>query len=129
MPHGSIRSVATAIYYLLTDDSFSAFHCISSDEIFHFYCGDPVEMYTISPEGTLRRSVLGANLNAEMNPQIIVPAGIWQAARLSTGGTYALLGTTVSPGFDFADYQHGKRDHLLSHFPQHAAIISELCIR
>ncbi len=112
-----IRSFATAIYYLLTPESFSAIHRLHSDEIFHFYIGDPVEMLQLCPDGTGRIFVLGSDLLKGMQPQVTVATGVWQGARLIKNGKFALLGTTVSPGFEFADYELGPRDELIKSYP------------
>ena len=122
------KSCGTAIYYLLTSDadSFSALHRLPTDEIYHFYLGDPVEMLLLSPDGAGRRVILGQNLGGGEHVQFVVPAGTWQGSRLLAGGAYALLGTTMSPGFDPADYQPGVRAELLLRYPQHAASIQAL---
>lgn len=120
------RSLATAIYYLLTPETFSALHRLRSDEIFHFYLGDPVEMLQLSPDGQGRPVVLGTDLAAGMRPQVLVPRGTWQGTRLVAGGALALLGTTVSPGFDVEDYEHGRRDDLLAAYPAWAERIRRL---
>lgn len=113
------RSLATAIYYMLTPETFSALHRLPSDEVFHFYLGDPVEMLQLLPDGTGRVIVMGTDLHAGMRPQVLAPRDTWQGARLAPGGTLALLGTTVSPGFERADYEHGDRERLLAAFPAH----------
>ena len=120
LPHRykGMRSFATAIYYLLSPETFSVMHRLQSDEIFHFYLGDPVEMLQLWPDGTGRILVLGSDLLNEMQPQVIVPKGVWQGARLLRNGRFALLGTTVSPGFEFADYESGQRDELIKSYPQ-----------
>lgn len=122
------KSLGTAIYYLLTSerDSFSALHRLPTDEIYHFYLGDAVEMLLLAPDLSARRVVLGHNLAAGEHVQYVVPAGTWQGSRLIAGGNYALLGTTMSPGFDPADYQPGLRDELIAQYPQHAASIQAL---
>lgn len=111
------RSLATAIYYLLTPETFSAIHRLPSDEVFHFYLGDPVEMLQLFPDGTGRVIVMGTDLAAGMRPQVLAPRNVWQGARLVAGGSFALLGTTVSPGFDPADYEHGDRRSLITAYP------------
>jgi predicted cupin superfamily sugar epimerase len=111
------RALATAIYYLITIDGFSAMHRVRSDELFHFYMGDAVEMLQLAPAGDGRVVTIGTNLTAGERPQVIVPAGVWQGARLRAGGAWALLGTTVSPGFEFEDYEHGDRAALIARFP------------
>ena len=111
------RSVGTAIYYLITPDSFSAMHRLTSDEIFHFYLGDPVEMLLLAPDGSGRTVLLGNRIMDGMSPQVVVPAHYWQGSRLQPGGQFALLGTTVAPGFDFADFEVGKRSLLAGAYP------------
>ena len=113
------RNIATAIYYLVDEESFSALHKIKSDEIFHFYAGDTVEMFQIDTNGKGRIIELGSNFMDGQEPQVLVTRGHWQGLRLKKGGRWALLGTTVSPGFEFEDFEVGKRDSLLKAFPQH----------
>jgi predicted cupin superfamily sugar epimerase len=124
-PQGS-RSLATAIYYLLTPETFSQMHRVPGEEIFHFYLGDPVEMLQIAADGAGEIVVMGTDIAAGMHPQHIVPGGFWQGARLRSGGKFALLGTTMAPGFDYADYESGKRDQLLERFPQHSDMLRVL---
>ena len=120
------RPLATAIYYLLTPGTFSAVHRLRSDEMFHFYLGDPVEMLQLDPAGEGRVVVLGTDLAAGQRPQILVPRGMWQGTRLLPGGGVALLGTTMSPGFDLRDFELGSRDTLMSRYPAHAERILAL---
>jgi predicted cupin superfamily sugar epimerase len=120
------RCLATAIYFLLTRDSFSALHRLASDEIWHFYLGDPVEMLQLDPGGAGRTVTLGADFDRGMRPQVVVPQGAWQGARLSPGGNFALLGATVSPGFEFADFELGRRESLLAGYPKYSTLIQEL---
>jgi len=112
------RSFGTCIYYLLTPGTFSAIHRLQSDEIFHFYLGDPVEMLQLFPDGGGQTVMIGSDLRAGMTPQVVVPRGVWQGSRLAVGGKFALLGCTVAPGFDFADYEHGRREALATRYPQ-----------
>jgi len=120
------RSVATAIYYLLTPDTFSTLHRLRGDEIFHFYLGDPVEMLELRADGTGGTVILGQDIEAGQRLQLVVPAGVWQGARLAAGGEFALLGTTVSPGFDYADYETGGRAELTGQYPGFRAKIEAL---
>jgi predicted cupin superfamily sugar epimerase len=122
----SERAAGTAIYYLLEPHTFSELHRLASDEIFHFYLGDPVEMLQLWPDGTTRTFVLGHDLAAGMQVQLQVPKGVWQGSRLVAGGSFALLGCTVSPGFDYADYETGKREVLLRQYSQAEAMIRAL---
>ena len=112
------RAHSTAIFYLLTSDTCSRLHRIRSDEIFHFYLGDPVEMLWLFPDGEGQRVTLGPDLLAEMRPQVIVPRGVWQGARLASGGEVALLGCTVAPGFDYEDFELADREALLETYSQ-----------
>lgn len=120
------RNASTAIYYLLEADTFSALHRLLSDEIFHFYAGDTVEMLQLWPDGSGRRVLIGADWEAGMVPQVVVPRGVWQGARLVPGGEFALLGCTVSPGFDFADYETGSRAPLSQAYPAFTELITAL---
>ncbi|HEX9015986.1 MAG TPA: cupin domain-containing protein [Chloroflexota bacterium] len=120
------RSVSTAIYYLLTPDTFSELHSLRSDEIFHFYLGDPVEMLQLWPDGSGEVVTLGTDIAAGMRPQVVVPGSVWQGSRLVPGGSFALLGCTVAPGFDYSDYEAGKRDDLLYLFPRFEEMIKAL---
>ncbi|MGE5114562.1 MAG: cupin domain-containing protein [Acidobacteriaceae bacterium] len=120
------RSTGTAIYYLLEPGTFSEMHRLRSDEIFHFYLGDPVEMLQLSPNGATRVVQLGTDLSSGQQPQVVVPKNVWQGSRLIPGGRFALLGCTVSPGFEFADYQSGHRDALVAQYPSQAGLITVL---
>jgi predicted cupin superfamily sugar epimerase len=120
------RAAGTAIYYLLEPSTFSEMHRLASDEVFHFYLGDPVEMLQLWPDGSCKAVLLGNDLAAGMLPQLVVPKYVWQGSRLSPGGKVALLGCTVSPGFDYADYETGLRAELAREFPESAALIEAL---
>ena len=120
------RSASTAIYYLLTPVTFSALHRLASDEVFHFYAGDPVEQLRLYPNRQGEIVTIGNNLAAGLRPQTVVARGVWQGARLRAGGRYALLGCTVAPGFDYADYEAGLRAPLAAAYPQFAERIATL---
>ncbi len=124
--YGAARAASTAIYYLLTPDTFSAMHRLTSDEIFHFYLGDPVEMLQLHPDGSHRVVLIGPDLEAGQRPPGHRPRHIWQGARLIPGGRHALLGTTVAPGFDYTDYETAQRPHLLTTHPQARNLITAL---
>ena len=117
------RLLATAIYYLVTPDDFSALHRLDQDEMFHFYLGDAVEMWQLREDGKTIRTVLGPDLKGRQLPQYLASGGIWQGTRLLKGGQWALLGTTVVPGFDEVDFELASRGKLLKRYPQHAAKI------
>lgn len=117
------RSVATAIYYLITPETFSAMHRITGDEMFHFYLGDPVEMLQLHPDGSSQTIRIGTDILGGMVPQVLVQGGVWQGLRLVDGGEFALMGTTVAPGFEFEDFEIGGRKALADQFPDHAKAI------
>jgi predicted cupin superfamily sugar epimerase len=124
---GRDRSIGTAIYYLLTVNNFSELHRLPTEEVFHFYMGAPVRMLQIFPDGEAREILIGADILAGQQPQVVVPAGVWQGSRLEPGGhDFALLGATVTPGFDYADYEQGERADLIARFPNQAERIREL---
>lgn len=123
---GGDRDLSTAIYYLLTPDTFSAIHRLSADELYHYYMGDPVEMLLLLPDGRGRRVILGCDLARGELPQVLVPAGCWQGSRLLPGGRLALMGTTMSPGFELGEYEHGSRSDLLESYPGWAELIRGL---
>lgn len=120
------KTFSTAIYFLITPDDFSAMHRIPSEEIFHFYAGDSVEMLHLYPDGSHAKIIMGNNLEVGEVPQVIVPRGIWQGCRIKLGGKYALLGTTVAPAFDFDDYENGNRCELTAQYPECMDFIKEL---
>jgi hypothetical protein len=124
--YGGPRSAGTAIYYLLNPSTFSALHRLPTDEVFHFYLGDPVEMLWLAPDGSGRTVVLGPNLGTGHRPQVVVPRDTWQGACLMPGGAWALLGTTMAPGFDYADYETGGREELCRQYPAWADRINRL---
>jgi len=118
--------LSTAIYYMLTPDTFSAMHRLKGDEIYHFYLGDPVEMLMLKPDGSAEALLLGQKVTAAMRVQHVVPGGTWQGSRLAPGGKFALMGTTMAPGFDPKDYEAGLRDALSAQYPAYAPLIAFL---
>ena len=120
------RAMGTAIYFLLTPETFSEMHRLQSDEVFHFYLGDPVEMLQLYPDGGGRQIVLGTDIAGGEWPQVVVPGGVWQGSRLIPGGKLALLGCTVSPGFEYEDYESGQREDLVRTWPDWRDLIDAL---
>lgn len=127
------RRTGTAIYYLLEPGTFSEMHLLESDEIFHHYAGDPVEMLQLLPGGNTRRVVIGKDLRTGERPQFVVSRGVWQGSRLLAASErqedalgWALLGCTVSPGFEFADYRSAPRAELIVQWPREAEMITAL---
>ncbi|GAB4037745.1 cupin domain-containing protein [Spirosoma gilvum] len=125
---GGERSFCTAIYFLLEQQHFSAFHRIKSDEIWHFYAGGPLEVFIINPDGSLRLIRLGNNPERGEVFQDVVPAGCWFGSKPAEGTEFSLVGCTVAPGFDFADFEMANRNQLLQEFPQHSDVIERLTI-
>jgi len=120
------RSYSTAIYFLLTKGNFSALHKIKSDEVWHFYLGDPVHIHSINPEGEYRCTILGNDFSKGEIPQYVVPAAWWFGSE-SVGETgYSLVGCTVAPGFDFADFELAVKEDLAMKFPGLQSIIKRL---
>jgi predicted cupin superfamily sugar epimerase len=111
------RKAATCIYYLITPDDFSAIHKVKGEEIFHFYFGDPVEMVHLTEAGP-KKIILGNRLEKGEIPQVIVPSGVWQGTRLCEGGKLALLGCSVSPGFEYEDFTIAGREELSRLYPE-----------
>jgi predicted cupin superfamily sugar epimerase len=111
---------------LLTSNEFSAFHRIKQDEIWHFYDGSPIRLHVISPSGEYSKHRIGRELALGETPQLVVPAGCWFAAEVVNESAFSLVGCTVSPGFDFRDFEMRSRPELISMFPEHEKIISKL---
>lgn len=111
------RRYSTAIYYLLASGDVSKMHRLAWDEIFHFYAGDPVVWVLLEKKGKVRRETLGMDLAKGEKPQLVIPAGTWFGGYLKAGGRYALMGTTVAPGFEFRDFELGDRKGLLRRYP------------
>lgn len=120
------RSYSTGIYFLLEGHHFSAFHRIQSDEMWHFYAGNPLNVYYIDFEGNLNTIKLGNNPENGEVFQAVVPAGVWFGSKPLLPDGYSLVGCTVAPAFDFADFELADRTTLVGEFPQHRAIIELL---
>lgn len=121
------RSFSTAIYYLLQQGDYSAFHRINSDECWHFYAGQTLLIHIIEKDGQYRCIKLGADINSGETFQFVVPATAWFAAEPARNTEFALVGCTVAPGFDFADFEMAGKQYLVSAFPQYSNIITRLC--
>jgi uncharacterized protein len=124
---GGDRAFSTGIYFLLESHNFSAFHRIQADEMWHFYAGEALEVFVIDAKtGELNVIRMGNNPDNGETFQAVVPAGAWFGSRPASGSTYALVGCTVAPGFDFADFEMAECAALSQLYPQHAALIAEL---
>jgi hypothetical protein len=124
--YAGARRTGTAIYYLLEPETFSEMHRLQSDEVFHFYAGDAVEMLQLKEGGGGAVVSIGNDLLRGERPQVVVERGVWQGSRLMEGGRWALLGCTVSPGFEFEDYEPGVRERLCADWPEFAEEIAGL---
>jgi len=120
------RNFSTAILYLLTPDTFSTLHRLKSDEVFHFYLGDPVTMLQLHPDGSSEVITLGQDILNGQRIQMLVPQGTWQGAFLRQGGKFALMGTTMAPGFKSNDFELGQREELLRRYPDQKELILKL---
>ncbi len=123
---GGERSICTAILFLLEQGDFSALHRIKSDEIWHFHAGAPLAVHILTPRGTHETVKLGCDIAADETFQAVVPAGCWFGAEISGPGPYSLVGCTVAPGFDFADFEMGEREELLRGYPAQGELIRRL---
>ncbi len=123
--YDSARSFGTAIYFLLESGDFSSFHRLKSDEIWHFYSGATVHIYMISEDGSLSTLILGSKLEEGENFQAVIPANCWFAAEPAEG-VFSLVGCTVAPGFDFADFELADRFALTAAYPQHTSLIARM---
>ncbi len=120
------RSLSTAIYFLLESHHFSALHRIQSDEVWHFYAGGPLEVFVFDTEGNLKIIRLGPDPDQGEVFQAVVPAGYWFASRPAAGTEYSLVGCTVAPGFDFADFELSNSQTVISNNPDYQSLIQEL---
>lgn len=123
---GAERQFSTAIYFLLLDNNFSALHRIKSDEVWHFYTGTPIVVTEINSEGKLTQTTLGPYVDQGQVFQHTVPAGSWFGSEVLGRSGFALVGCTVAPGFDMADFEMAKGPELLEQFPQHSDVINTL---
>ncbi len=121
----STRSICSSIYYLITQESFSRLHKLSTDEIFHFYLGDPVEFLLLYKNGASDMVTLGQDLASGQRPQLVVPAHTWQGAKIKDKGPYTLMGTTMAPAFEYADFEVPDVDYLRNKYPKRAERLSD----
>jgi predicted cupin superfamily sugar epimerase len=120
------RNACTHIYFLLKKNGFSVFHRIKSDELWHFYSGDPLIVYEIDDKGTMNEHLLGQDIGKKQSMFCCIKAGNWFASKVAAGSEYSLVGCTVSPGFDFTDFEPGKRTELVKSYPEYTDLITSL---
>lgn len=116
--YGDTRAFGTAIFYLLTPGTFSTMHILKSDEILHFYMGDPVEFLELYSDGSGKVFTMGLDIGNGIDPQHVVPQNTWFGFKLVKDGKYALMGATVAPGFDFNDFDMAERSNLIRSYPE-----------
>lgn len=119
------RSYATSIYFLLESNSFSAFHRIKSDELWHFHTGSGLELYVIDEQGTLTTYKIGQDLENGEQLQVVIPANAWFAAQVIAPDSFTLVGCIVAPGFDFDDFELANKDKLGTLYPQYQELIKK----
>ncbi len=124
-----VRNFATSIYFLLPSGRISAFHRIRQDEIWHFYKGSPLYLHNLTPKGEYSKILIGNDIENGEVPQFVVKAGNWFAASVVESNSYTLVGCTVAPGFDFADFELAEKAKMLKDFPQYKMLIEEFCIK
>lgn len=125
--HGAARAASTAIYFLVTASEPDTYlHRLKSDEIFHLYDGGPLEILRLFPDGAWDVARLGMDLAAGERPQVVIPAGTWFGTALAAGASHCLVGCTVAPGFDFADFELAAGPDLAARYPEAAARIQRM---
>ncbi len=122
----SERSLGTAIYYMLTPETCSRMHRLLTDEVYHFYLGNPVTMLLLYESGKSETITLGQDIESGQRVQVMVPRGTWQGSYVIDGGKYALMGTTMAPGYDPSDYEAGERGELIRQYPDRRDLIIRL---
>jgi uncharacterized protein len=124
--YSSERAFGTAIYYLLTPETCSRLHRLPTDEIYHFYLGDPVTLLLLHLDGSSEEITLGQDIACGQQLQAVVPRQTWQGSFLKAGGQVALMGTTMAPAFDYADFEAGERDALIKEYPSRKDLVLRL---
>lgn len=122
------RNFGTSIYYLLEKKQFSTFHKLKSDETWHFYYGSPLLLHVLDENGNYKKIILGNDLAKNQVFQFTVLRNCWFAAEVSDKNSFSLIGATVAPGFDFSDFEIGKREELILKFPEYKELIKKLSI-
>jgi uncharacterized protein len=122
------RPLGTAIYFLLVNsyEGFSALHTLMFPEIYHFYLGDPVELSLFHKDGSVQQIILGKDITNGQLPQFVVPPNVVQGSRLVEGGEFALLGTTMTPGYKQNDFYLNSRKEMINQYPDYKNLIISL---
>jgi len=128
LDNGKVRNTGTAIYYLLKGADKSHFHKVGSDELWLFHQGEPLELLMITGDGNIETKILGNRLDLDEEPQIIIPANVWFAARIKEEKGFTLVSCIVAPGFEFEDFELADKNELIRSFPNIKDEIEELCL-
>lgn len=128
LDNGMERNTGTAIYYLLKDTDKSHFHKVYSDELWFFHQGEPLEIFMITTDGKIEMKTLGNRLDLDEEPQIMIKANIWFAARVKNEKGFSLVSCVVAPGFDFNDFELGNKNELIKLFPRIKREIEKLSL-
>ena len=120
------RNFSTAIYFLLKQEEFSAFHRLKGDELWHYHAGDPLEIFVINPDGSLEKFYLGPDMDAGEQPQVVIYKNRWFGAKVNNPKGYTLMSCTMTPGFEFADFELAEQAELIRAHPQHKELIKRL---
>ena len=121
------KDMGSAIFFMLTGQAYSHLHRLPTDEVYHFYSGDPVELLELLPDGSSKVTVLGSDILNGQKVQYVARAGNWQGSRLLKGGEYGLMGTTMSPGFEESNYEHADNsERLIEEYPEREGFIREI---
>ncbi|MBN2356341.1 cupin domain-containing protein [candidate division KSB1 bacterium] len=123
--YSQAKHFATAIYYLHTPETRSLLHKLPTDEIYHFYLGDPVELLLLYPDGTSELIILGPHMDLGEQVQVVIPRDTWQGSMLKKGGRFALIGTTMAPAFDRSDFTGGD-ESLIQKYADRKEMITKL---
>lgn len=123
------RPLSTAIYFLLRSGEVSKLHRLKSDEVWHFYDGSPLRLHILKPDGGYSAPVLGRRTGRRAEFQLVVPRGAWFGAEVVGRGSFSLIGCTIAPGFEFADFKLGRRADLIKRFPRRRRLIERLTNR
>jgi len=122
----SDKVFSTSIYYLLEGNNVSHFHRLMSDEIWHFYCGSTLIIHSLNNNSGYQQTKIGSVFSDNINPQFTIQKGLWFAAEIEDKNSYALIGCTVAPGFEYTDFELANKELLLEQFPSYKEIINRL---
>lgn len=120
------RAYSTTIYYLLESGDFSSLHRLDSDEQWFHLDGSALTIHSIDADGKYQKYILGKNIEKGESLHAVIPHGYWFGATVDELNSFSLVGCVVAPGFDFDDFELGKREELVKQYPQHKKIIERV---